>query len=54
MFGRVVGGLEVLTAMERVDTDEDDRPKQPIKITGAPWRVTRPLLQRRQRAGAPH
>ncbi|CAL5224657.1 g7376 [Coccomyxa viridis] len=35
VFGRVVGGFEVLTAMEKVATDEDDRPKQEMKITGA-------------------
>jgi peptidyl-prolyl cis-trans isomerase-like protein 2 len=34
VFGKVVGGLEVLTAMERVPTDADDRPLQEIKITG--------------------
>jgi hypothetical protein len=34
VFGRVVGGLDVLTAMERVATDEDDRPTQEIRITG--------------------
>ena len=28
-------GFEVLTAMEKVPTDEDDRPKKEIKITGA-------------------
>lgn len=28
-------GFEVLTAMEKVPTDDDDRPKQEIKITGA-------------------
>jgi len=36
VFGRVVGGLQTLTAMERVPVDEDDRPKQvPVQI----WRV---------------
>jgi hypothetical protein len=30
----VVGGLDVLSAMERVETDEDDRPLQEIRITG--------------------
>lgn len=35
MFGRVVGGLDVLTAMERVPTDKDDHPLSEIKITGA-------------------
>ena len=28
-------GFEVLTAMERVPTDDDDRPRQEIRITGA-------------------
>lgn len=31
----VIAGFEVLTAMEKVRTDDDDRPKQEIKITGA-------------------
>ena len=31
----VIPGFEVLTAMEKVPTDDDDRPKQEIKITGA-------------------
>ncbi|BDA49532.1 Peptidyl-prolyl cis-trans isomerase-like 2 [Coccomyxa sp. Obi] len=35
VFGRVVGGFEVLTAMEKVPTDDDDRPLQEIKIKGA-------------------
>lgn len=35
VFGRVVGGFDVLTAMEKVPTDGDDRPTTPIKITGA-------------------
>ena len=26
VFGKVVGGLDVLTKMERVPTDDDDRP----------------------------
>jgi peptidyl-prolyl cis-trans isomerase-like protein 2 len=35
VFGRVVGGVETtLSAMERVPTDKDDRPLQPIRITG--------------------
>ena len=34
VFGKVVGGFEVLSAMERVATDEEDRPVQQIKITG--------------------
>jgi len=34
VFGRVVGGLDTLTAMERVPTDKDDRPLSEIKITG--------------------
>ncbi|GLC33403.1 hypothetical protein PLESTB_000071800 [Pleodorina starrii] len=35
VFGRVVGGLDVLSAMERVPTDPDDRPTAPITIKGA-------------------
>jgi peptidyl-prolyl cis-trans isomerase-like 2 len=35
VFGAVVGGLEVLSAIEDVPTDEDDRPTQRITITGA-------------------
>lgn len=34
VFGRVVGGLDILAAMERLDTDEDDRPTTPVAITG--------------------
>lgn len=36
VFGAVVGGLEVLTAIEAVPTDSDDRPVEKITITGAP------------------
>jgi peptidyl-prolyl cis-trans isomerase-like 2 len=41
VFGRVVGGLQTLTAMERVPVDEDDRPKEvshatPVKLNGFP------------------
>ena len=32
MFGRVVGGLPVLDAMEGVPVDKGDRPKQPITV----------------------
>lgn len=32
LFGRCVGGLDVLKAMERIDTDAGDRPKQTVKI----------------------
>ena len=35
MFGAVVGGLEALSAIEAVKTDEDDRPLQRLQITGA-------------------
>lgn len=34
VFGRVVGGLDVLTAMERTPTDKDDHPLSEIKVTG--------------------
>jgi len=27
VFGRLVGGMEVLTRMEKVETDDKDRPK---------------------------
>ncbi|XP_062505241.1 RING-type E3 ubiquitin-protein ligase PPIL2-like isoform X2 [Corticium candelabrum] len=32
VFGRVVGGMDTLTAMEKVETDKKDRPKETIKI----------------------
>ena len=32
---RVVGGMEVLSAMEAVETDEEDRPREEIKICRA-------------------
>lgn len=35
VFGRVVGGLETISALEKVPTNADDRPLQPITITGA-------------------
>mmetsp|Transcript_38784 Transcript_38784/g.64491 ORF Transcript_38784/g.64491 Transcript_38784/m.64491 type:complete len:605 (-) Transcript_38784:107-1921(-) len=35
VFGKVVGGMEVLTKMEQVETDDEDRPKTEIKILGA-------------------
>ncbi|CAG9467717.1 unnamed protein product [Pedinophyceae sp. YPF-701] len=34
VFGKVVGGMETLTAMERVETDNDDKPKRTIRIVG--------------------
>ncbi|KAK9818308.1 hypothetical protein WJX72_010373 [[Myrmecia] bisecta] len=34
VFGRVVGGFDVLTKMENVPTNEDDRPLEPIRMTG--------------------
>mmetsp|Transcript_34870 Transcript_34870/g.62713 ORF Transcript_34870/g.62713 Transcript_34870/m.62713 type:complete len:701 (-) Transcript_34870:235-2337(-) len=33
VFGRVVGGLEVLDKMERIVTDDEDHPLQDIRIT---------------------
>lgn len=33
MFGRVVGGLDTLAKMEKIEVDEEDRPKTEIKIT---------------------
>ena len=35
VFGNVVGGMETLAKMERVPTDDKDRPRDPITITGA-------------------
>lgn len=35
VFGKVVGGFEVLTLMEKIPTDDEDRPVQEIEITGA-------------------
>lgn len=35
VFGSVVGGLETLSAIEAVSTDDEDRPCERIKITGA-------------------
>ena len=35
VFGRVVGGLDILSAMEKTPTDPDDCPTSPITITGA-------------------
>ncbi|CAM0137762.1 cyclophilin peptidyl-prolyl cis-trans isomerase Cyp8 [Umbelopsis sp. WA50703] len=32
IFGKVVGGLDVLNKMEAIPTSEEDRPEQPIKI----------------------
>ncbi|KAJ3041845.1 RING-type E3 ubiquitin-protein ligase ppil2 [Rhizophlyctis rosea] len=32
IFGKVVGGLDVLTKMERIPTDDGDRPEEEIKI----------------------
>lgn len=35
VFGRVVGGLEVLDKMENIETDKKDRPKEDIKFLTA-------------------
>ena len=35
VFGKVVGGFEVLSLMEKMPTDDEDRPIDEIKITGA-------------------
>jgi cyclophilin family peptidyl-prolyl cis-trans isomerase len=32
LFGKVVKGLDVVTAMEAVDTDRSDRPKAEVVI----------------------
>eukprot|EP00899_Mesostigma_viride_P012634 jgi/Mesvir1/21371/Mv20855-RA.1 len=34
VFGKVVGGLDVLAALEKVPVDNADRPKEDIRITG--------------------
>ena len=34
IFGRVVGGLEALTKLERLQTDKEDKPVQPLSIVG--------------------
>eukprot|EP00891_Asterochloris_glomerata_P001498 jgi/Astpho2/1498/fgenesh1_pm.00026_%23_13_t len=34
VFGKLVGGLNVLSAMEKVPVDGDDRPEKDIEITG--------------------
>jgi cyclophilin family peptidyl-prolyl cis-trans isomerase len=33
IFGRVISGLEVVTAINQVETDDDDRPKTPVVLT---------------------
>lgn len=35
VFGRVVGGMDTLSAMEKVETDDKDKPKEEIKILKA-------------------
>ena len=35
VFGRVVGGLDTLTSMERVETDNKDRPIEDIIVEKA-------------------
>lgn len=37
VFGTVVGGFETLSAFEAVSTDDEDRPREEIRITGALW-----------------
>eukprot|EP00118_Oscarella_pearsei_P012449 m.91995 g.91995 ORF g.91995 m.91995 type:complete len:471 (+) comp36711_c1_seq14:136-1548(+) len=32
VFGRVVGGMDTLLAMEKIETDDKDRPKKPIRV----------------------
>jgi len=32
VFGKVVGGLEVLDKLEAIPTDHDEKPEQDIKI----------------------
>ena len=45
MFGKVVGGLEVLDKLEDIPTDHDEKPLQDIKINSVvifvdPFEVT--------------
>ena len=40
VFGKVVGGLDVLTKMERVPTDDDDRPQE-VRRTSHACRIRR-------------
>ena len=40
VFGRVVGGLQTLTAMERVPVGEDDRPKEASQAAATCCRVS--------------
>lgn len=35
VFGRVVGGLDALAALESLKTDKDDRPLEPVTLLGA-------------------
>jgi len=32
VFGRVIEGMDVVHAIEKVETDDDDRPKTPVKM----------------------
>jgi cyclophilin family peptidyl-prolyl cis-trans isomerase len=32
VFGKVTGGMDVVTAINRVDTDGNDRPKTPVQM----------------------
>jgi peptidyl-prolyl cis-trans isomerase-like protein 2 len=34
IFGRVVGGMHVLTSLEKLSTDKQDRPSQPLMLVG--------------------
>uniref|UniRef100_A0A1D2A8I5 Peptidylprolyl isomerase n=1 Tax=Auxenochlorella protothecoides TaxID=3075 RepID=A0A1D2A8I5_AUXPR len=54
VFGRVVGGFETLTLMEKVPVDDEDRPLQPITITGASVFVNpyKELLEEEAKAAA--
>ncbi|KAL1919505.1 uncharacterized protein VTP21DRAFT_2198 [Calcarisporiella thermophila] len=54
IFGRVVGGMEVLDQIEEVDTDDGDRPKQDIKMLDVvvfvdPFEEWKKRLERKQK-----
>lgn len=52
VFGRVVGGMEVLSRMEQVETDKKDRPLEDIYVTGATVFVNPYLKEAEEEAAA--
>jgi peptidyl-prolyl cis-trans isomerase-like protein 2 len=52
VFGKVVGGMDVLTKMEKVETDKKDRPLEDIVITGATVFVNPYLKEAEEEAAA--